>query len=547
MNRLNAEALSHDEKGAAILRWMAVKVQRARENPVDFFEFVIREETTRAHITTLPFQRLALQFMEHYNRFVIRLPVGFSKTYMTAAMSMRRLGDNNTDRGVVLSAAEGQSRKVVTMVRDYIEGSAELKLVYPELRRSSRSHDPWTQTHLVVERPSGIRDASIMAAGLTTKLPGARLSWVLLDDVLTQQNSASKESRDEVKRLVNTTVFGRRDVKGSKIGVSNTPWHEEDITYTLQNAGWPTIEMDAYGDIRFWNANEFDSIEIRASDINEATGAHRLTAHDTPTRDVEDTVPLWPSKFTVAALDAIKDEFYRDEPWAFDQLYKMRVVKIKESGRTEWINVCKQQASTLGIYTYAKDYRGPHPVVSGIDIGIGVNRKKNAKSSIFTFCIWPNGRRQILNIDAGHFTGSELIKKTQSVYERFGGTLGVESNAAQDLLRQWALELDISLPIRARHTGKNKIDPHNGVQTILLEIENGAWLIPNESGKTEEATEFWIDDVRTYSPDAHTGDLLMSCWIAREQARAMGYLRKGAKGDKEQRTANQLALSVSVR
>ena len=55
-------------------------------------------------------------------------------------------------------------------------------------------------------------------------------------------------------------------------------------------------------------------------------------------------------------------------------------------------------------------------------------------------------------------------------------------------------------------------------------VGNGAWLIPNDpSGNCPEAVQEFVDQCLDYKPSAHTGDTLMACWFAREEARECGF------------------------
>ncbi len=231
---------------------------RARTNPREFFSFVIREEKTQQRVACLPHQAVIFRFVEHFDRCVLRLPVGFSKTYTMAALSLFLLGRDCTTRGAIISASSTQAQKPVGLVRDYIEHSPELKLVFPELAPSDRGSDPWTQGKFVIRRPAGIRDPSLSAIGYHGKLPGARLNWILVDDLLTSENSNTEEQRSAVYKWFATTVRSRRDVVGTKLVVANSPWHPDDITYRLEKAGWPTLTMDIDGNIYFTNTCSTD-------------------------------------------------------------------------------------------------------------------------------------------------------------------------------------------------------------------------------------------------------------------------------------------------
>jgi len=112
-----------------------------------------------------------------------------------------------------------------------------------------------------------------------------------------------------------------------------------------------------------------------------------------------------------------------------------------------------------------------------------------------------------------------------SKHETFGAIVRVENNAAQDFLLQWIRDKDKTVPIRAHTTGKNKADPRHGVESLFIEFEQGAWILPcGVDGKVPRAVLEFLQAMRQYEPGEHTGDILMAAWLAREQARKSGAL-----------------------
>ena len=548
----------------------------AAKSPIEFFSLVVREETTQTRVECLPFQRLVYKFVQHFDRCVIRMPVGFSKTYTMAALSMWLLGNDCTTRGAIISASQSQAQKPLAMVRNYIEHNPELKLVFPKLRKSTRDGDPWTQNKITIERPPGIRDASLSAVGFQGKLPGARLNWILVDDILTEENAKTEEQRQSVLDWFNSTVLSRRDIRGTKIVVANSPWHPEDLTYRLEKAGWPTLTIDIDGNIRFSNTcatdmvdgaelpleGEFDCDDIRPSHIEFPTDengnpvyasntrgkAYRLTAHDNPVYDPDqsslpvaernsfydtfDVVPLWPERYGVAEIAKLKHE-WRSAMHEYNRMYRC-ICRDDSSGKVKlaWIENCKAKARELDVFNYAStwDPSTQGATYTGVDLGVG-KKRKNDRTSIFTFAVLPDGTRRILRIDSGRYDGAVIIDKISEHYEMFGSIIRVETNAAQDFLRQWAKEKNRNLPIRGAFTGKNKHDRAHGVESIFIEIENGNWLIPNDAqGGVTEETQRWIDSMLYYDQTKHTGDELMSSWLAREQARHSGAFNRKTAG-----------------
>jgi hypothetical protein len=94
---------------------------------------------------------------------------------------------------------------------------------------------------------------------------------------------------------------------------------------------------------------------------------------------------------------------------------------------------------------------------------------------------------------------------------------------AQDYILQFARAQNASVPIKAHTTGRNKAHPEYGVESLFVEIQNGAWIIPcDHAGRCHPNVQRWVDACLYYQPDAHVDDVLMASWLAREQARAMG-------------------------
>ena len=565
-----------------LTRAIARKAAASRRDLAQMFEFVFREETTRAPLRTMPHQRLVFQFVRHYPYCVVRMPVNFSKTYCMAADGLHGLGSNPTQRGAVISAAEAQAAKPLLAVKSYIEESQELRLVFPKLRPSLRDSEPWTQTAITVDRPFGIRDASLIAVGLDSqRLPGSRLNFINIDDVLDEDNTSTPDARKKTIKWVKSTGLSRLDTRGARCVCTNTPWHPEDLTYALEAIEWPSLSMDCWGGVFFKNADDFDSDEIRPSrdaaqeeaETGEPATECRLTAHDHPsyrayaiprtpdnralapameprgsiepeqdTSDAEELVPLWPEHRPTEALIEIcrtmggGAEFARSHE---------NITRTDEEARVkeEWIEACKGKARAAGYSSIAGPARTVTATVSlswqlvsrwtdgnaftGADLAFS-KKKKSDNVAIFTFAVLPDMRRLLLGIDVGKFKGKQILTKLRNHHDKFGSIVTIESNAAQRLLREWAVDDDPGFLVRSFETGKNKHNPDFGVESIFVELENTAWLIPCDArGKVDPAVQYWIDDLLAYRKGAHTGDCLMASWFAREQARMTGALKKG--------------------
>jgi len=594
----------------AVLRRAAL----ARTSPKVGFSFVMREEHgERRRITTLPHQRVMIDFLAQHDRANLRAFVGSSKTFVLTYLVLTLLGADPTARGAILSATQDQAKKPLRLVSQFIENPdnafPELALVYPRLRPTRRKSEPWTQAEIVVDRPAGIRDPSLVAVGMDTgSLPGSRLSFIVLDDVLNEANTRTPEARKKVLSFLLSTVFTREDIRNTKIWNATQPWHPEDVTYVLQKSGWPTLEMDVWGNVGIWGAPDFDTDDIRPAARREGP-YHRLTAHDsaehgapltvaypdgtrelarvgpveiTPVLspgqtaagarlehfDLEEVVPLWPGKFGHAEIPGIRQKFAA-LPGKFAQAYEMNPRDDEQAAcKQAWVDACKANGLAMGHRRMVSRYDGPNLTVTGVDLAVG-KKAGSGKTSLFTYELLPTGKRKILNIQIGRWSGREIVTRVRNTERDFKSIERVESNAAQDYLRQWALDEEdlqreerrearrragqaantappepASLPlIRAHFTGREKHDPTYGVQGVFIAMENAVWVIPCEDdGSVQPEVQQWVEDCLYFRPGAHTGDVLMSCWLACEQEREVTRGRGRPDPDGEQQQSVAAAL-----
>ncbi len=491
----------------------------ARASITDFYRLVIKHEITKASLEPAAHQKVMFSFIEHHPRTVHRIPIGCGKTFGMAAVTLWLTGNDVTQRGAVLSKTQAQAAKPVSMVADYITEptlNKPLIIAFPWLRKSPRASDPWTTNKLTVERPPGIRDPTLVAVGLEGAIGGARLSWIVADDTIDIDNSATPEVREKARQNLEGRILSRLDPKGSRAVFTNTPWDPKDLTFHLQkNLGWPTLQMDIYGNIRIWNADaawlhmaEREFLRPSAHDPE----VYRLREHGA---DPGEVIPLWPDRMTATDIEVIRRGTM---PHEFARLYLCEPFDADAARcHREWVEKCKKPG--LGT-SLVHNYQGPNPVFTGLDLGIGTGGKHDL-TVFFTFELLPDGLRRILNIESGRFSGPRIVEMIADMHKRYGAVIIVENNAAQDYIRQFALAKHKDIIIKAHTTTRqNKMHEDFGVESIFTELSQGAWIIPCDmSGNVEKEVQTWIDDMLMYMPHKHTGDHLMACWIARERAR----------------------------
>jgi hypothetical protein len=537
---LNAEEVKLNLEAAEMVIGDAAE---AREDLVKFFNLVMRKEhgaraapgeglegaegevsvaASGEPVVAAAHQRVVFRFVQEHPLCVVRMPPDTSKTYCMATTGLWYLGRDPTDRGAFVSATQGQAMKPLGMIRDYIESSGELRLVFPNLRRSVRKQDSWMMTEITVERPPGIRDPSAVAIGINGALDGSRIGWAVVDDILNSENTSTLAGLKKVYEWFDSTVLMRLDKRRGRCVVTNTPWGIDDLTYKLQSSGWPTLEMDMYGNVFIYNAPHFDTAELRPSDNNLPTSdnesdlAHRLTSHDIPNRDAMDEVPLWPERIGTADIAKLKETHL---PHRFAQFFLMRV-RNEEAARCqqEWVDKC-----TVRNTGFVDKYTGLNPVVCGVDLGVGLKRSDSSTVFFVVELDLFSGKRRVLYVDSGHWPVDKIKQRFIDIHVAYHPIFRVENNAAQ----QWMVDLvrgaGMAIPVRAHRTGREKADPTLGLESVFLELRNGYWELPADvRGRFPPALTRAVQGALYYAPEQHTADELMAWWFAREQARDLG-------------------------
>jgi hypothetical protein len=502
---------SEEERVLKMATVLLAKARDARQDASKFFEFVMRDEKSQLPIKVADHQKVVLDFAMAHELCVIRLPADHAKTFTIVGLTLFLMGQDVTQRGAIVGAEQGIAEKPLSMVRDYIEQSRDLSMVFPLLRKSQRQGDPWTQTKLTLDRPPGIKDPSLMAVGIDGSIVGSRLSWIVVDDILNRENTSTQEQRRKVIEWFDSSVLSRRIRPGGRVIVSNTAWHPEDITHVLQGMGWPTIQMDVMGGIDVWNADNWDHDLL----VPEHPGSLRCRLKTTKPTDT-----LWMARYDHEGVAELQKNHL---PHRFNQLY-MNLCRDDDTARCkiEWIEQCKTNARDARHFSLVSEYTGPNLTFTGVDLAISPGEEHD-DCAFFTFEAMPNGQRKILDIEVGQFDGPSIIKKLFQKHQQYKSFLRVENNGAQDFIKQFALAQDMSLPIKPHTTGRTKAHPEHGVEGLFVELSNGAWIIPNDAhGNVHPAVKRFIDECLYYAPAQHTGDVLMACYFAREQAKIFG-------------------------
>ena len=518
---------------------------RARTDIFAFYDFVMRKPDTNepVRIVDAPHHRVMLEFLMAHRECVILAPVGSGKSHVTVCYLLWRIGHDPKERGVIASATEVQAAKVLNLVRQYIDTSDDLKLVFPELRRGQRDGDKWSDTVIVVDRPPNIKDPTLQAVGVDTNvIQGSRISFVLADDVVIDENSATPEERLKVRTKLQSKFESRLNPEdpNRKFVIVNTPFHVEDaVEMTVKptsddgtgGKGWAHLRMDAYGDVTvvddervakgFPGFESWDSPSLRPKIPGTSDPRCRLVAHDP---DPRDEATLWPVRWPTAAhLDRQR---HGKLPAVFNQTLRC-IVRDDATAMcpASYVRTCYRVAKAIGVASLAADVDrapgGPYlHVFTGVDPAF-TEHDKSDLSAIFTFGVREDGIKVVLDLTYGKWPPAKFGEVVTSVVSRFNSLVAIEDNAGGAVLISVMRSANLGYPIKAMRTGKEKWSPEHGVATFFAEMEDGSWAFP--CGRPPTVLKL-AEDCMNYVPTRHTPDLLMAAFVARKLARKWGVL-----------------------
>jgi hypothetical protein len=532
-----------------LLSWFLDRAEQARHSPSKFIDFCATDEhRPDIFVGCAPHLEIVVDFVEAHKYCVLILPAGGGKSWAMAYLTAYLLGTDPTARGAIISATEEQAAKPFNMVKSIISDNSRAQLVFPLLRKSARSTDPWNDNRIVIDRPPGIRDASLSAYGLDTKrILGSRLSWIICDDILNQENTITAEQREKVYQTLRREIQTRLDpnrlkedgtlIPGGRLVICNTAWHYDDTVHRLWRGlpehgikPWPTLRMEITGDVWIYNT-DWDHPLIRPAWPNSPPEQCRIVTHDP---DESNQKPLWPERFDLNAIQDMRDN---NPPVVFNMTY-MGLCRDDSTAwcQPSWIDGCFERGLGLelvnpdvigigGWKVYAQEHGEEEGSIRITGCDLAFRQTETADWTVITtFVIRSDGSRRILWQDRFQAGAEQVLNRIIAHQQAFDSVVAVENNAAQQAFVDMLLSYDASFPVRGITTGKGKMDTTYGLPSFFVELSKKAWILPcDKYGRRPTQLTAFVSEALNFQPSEHSGDTLMSIQTGREIARQFGY------------------------
>ena len=482
------------EAAAKLRPALARLAEVAREDPAVFCQFVLKHESTGRPIRLAKVHEEWHDTLSAHDRVVLwTFAEGGKTSQISVGRVLWEMGRNPNIRILILSAAAGVARRIVKALKTYIERSPEYRAVFPHVMPDkSDTTGLWRDDAFHIVRATISKDPTVQACGFGGQILGGRYDLIIIDDYLTAENTYSEHLREKFHGWLKSTIESRRTETAPLWFIGNA-WHHDDAMHRY--AKEPATVSRKY--------------PVRNPDGTSAWP--EVWPEERIEREVANRGPIEARRSMFCDPVADGDRRFKSE-------YILRALRLGDG----------DEFSRAGLHEVPAGFR----IITGVDLGASKRRKSDLTSLATVGVDTRNERRYLLDLVVGKMSGPEIVEAIRDAHRMWHSVVYVESNAAQVFIRQF-VEEGTAVPVQSLYTGKNKADPTFGLESIAIEMSGGKWSLPNIGGTLEghihpEVMKL-INEMLSYDPKSHTGDRLMSLWIAREGARKLGGVETGKR------------------
>lgn len=433
----------------------------------------------------------------------VLVAIGHAKsTQITRWRLEWEVGKNPNLRTAILSATTGLPEKVLAGIKGDIESNPWTQAVFPHLRPGSRpGQRKWDETSIHVEREDNLPDPTLQVYGLTSKVLGARIDLLMIDDPLNIENTLTQYMRQRVWDKVRAEYLSRRPPHTrSRVWLTGHVWTEDDaVAEICKLPGARVLRQGAR--------------------VQRTRDGKIITSADPAWDDALGWSPLIPELWTREALE----RRYVELGWAAGHMLDNRFMKRAGQGLpAEGLAAAMERGFGLHLVDRWNPVVTQCPVFVGVDLSTGEGEDKTV---IVVVALMPGGDRRLLWIESGRWEGPEIRDRLISINKRYCPTVvAVEANAQQRYIRQFLGEAAHVVPVVDHTTGHGSRGVAWGLRSLALELTPGScrWQLPRVRDRSLARTELapadpdvrqLLDDGINFSPDRHPGDHLMAWWI----------------------------------
>jgi hypothetical protein len=468
-----------------------------------------------------PYQAEMINFARSNQRTVLEVPAGHGKSWwISYILPILEICANPNVRIILIMKTEDDARAYAEAIRVALSSNTKLiELFGPFIG------EQWSARQFNVAKRQ-IQDPhfTLEIYGEGGKYLGHRCDLVICDDIVTEENSNTREQRDKLKSKFEMAIQTGPQYKW---GYKKFPrrWEESSVSLKLPDGiYWPkdvNYERITVCGTKFHPQDLYYKLETDET--------YKLLRFDC-WKDFDETQPLWPAKWTKEKLDTERRSI---GVLSFNKRYRNIAYDDAEMAfQREWIlggfwhdieyPGCLDTSRSFGDFdkrwykvlgmdpasgSHSRWATWPSYVMLGCDTDeeikhfylIDIFRRQMGFEDIIDCLLDGNpaknipGMREMYNYD--------LAKVESNGY----GTWLMSNNRVE-------AEQRAGLQIRPHHTGRNKIDPDIGVRAMQKIFEDGLVRIPYREPSDRAKAQEFIDQIVMFPKGIY--DYVMAFWFA---------------------------------
>jgi len=202
---------------------------------------------------------------------LVLFPRDHGKSAMVAYRVAWALTKDPTLRVLYISATSNLAQKQLGFIKQIFASDVHQRYWPQHIHKEEGKRKKWTTSEIELEHPlrelEGIRDPSIMTAGLTTGITGLHFDIAVLDDVVVYENAYTQEGRKKVETQY--SLLASIEGIGAQEWVVGTRYHPKDL-YSLM-LGMMEPSFDKTGQVT-GEENIYEVMERVVEDRGDGTG-----------------------------------------------------------------------------------------------------------------------------------------------------------------------------------------------------------------------------------------------------------------------------------
>lgn len=192
-----------------------------------FNRFVLNVEENQKELA--PFHKELCQFIEEerHKKKLVLIPRGHLKsTLVTIGYSVQQIEKNPNIRILILNATWQLAVDFLTEIKRHLKQNNRLKELYGDVLAVEAPE--WAQDRITLHRKdTNIKGPTVWASGIDANLTGSHPDLIIMDDVVSRNNTQTREQVDKV-------ILGYKDAldllePGGQLIVIGTRWTESDF------------------------------------------------------------------------------------------------------------------------------------------------------------------------------------------------------------------------------------------------------------------------------------------------------------------------------